>query len=395
MDASTTNWVYPATLKWAREQLGLSLEDVEKLSRQLGRYFAPITKDALDAWERGKLSPDLEHLETLSEIYVRPVGHFFLPEPPQETKSLSFRGLAQDKESRLTPLSKQSLRRFVELAEWTSRIIEEHSIEWEVKIQPTSEPLAVEERVRQEKQRLGYSPEVRRSWADPDEAFVWWRRKVEAQGIFCFQMKLDPGDIRGASIWLETRYPFILVNHQDVEAATGRLFTLLHEYAHLISATSGLVCDFRGIAEPFANQFAAQMLISHDEVRQKLYESGEYRYRARWSDELLDKIREPFFVSRDVIAITLQEMELAPEEFYQAKRAQWDRRRPWGRRGKGKALTKRERRLRELGFSLVRILAQPKMEGKIPFTDLSDVLEMKVEKVQEFLSWARNEMYSR
>lgn len=396
-DVSPTRWVSPTVLKWAREQVGLSYQDVEALSRQLGKYYARIPADLLEAWERGTSEPDLEHLETLSEIYVRPVGHFFLPEPPQETTPLSFRGLVQDKEDRLSPLSKQSLRRFLDLAEWTARIIEEHGIEWEVKIQPTkggvkdfSPLLDVEAWVRRERERLGYSPQARQSWADPDEAFVWWRRRIEAQGIFCFQMKLDPGDIRGASTWLETRYPFILVNHQDAEAATGRLFTLLHEYAHLISATSGLVCDFQGLDEPLANRFAAHMLISHDEVRQRLRESGEYGYRERWPDHLLDEIRKPFFVSRDVIAITLQEMKLAPEWFYQEKRARWDRRRPWGRRGRSRALTKRERKLRELGFSLMQVLSQPEVADKISLTDLSDVLEMKVEKVQGFLSWARS-----
>ena len=400
MGVSATKWVYPATLKWAREQLGFSPDDVENLSKRLGKYYAPIQGALLQEWERGTSEPDLEHLETLSEIYVRPVGHFFLIEPPKESWPLSFRGISRDKEDKLSPQSRQTLRRFLELAEWTALMLEELGIKWDARSKPSRAPLDVEALVRQERDRLGYNSELRKSWAASDEAFLWWRRKVEEQGIFCFQMKLEPGDIRGASTWLENSYPFILVNHQEVEAATGRIFTLLHEYAHLITATDGLVCDFRGTdrnhsPEPFANQFAARMLISYNEVKQRLLEIDEYRYRGQWSDQLLDEIKKPFFVSRDVVAITLQEMELAPEGFYQGKRAQWDMRRPWGRgRGKGKTLTKRERKLRELGFSLSRILSRPDMANAIPATDLCYVLDMKVEKIQDFLSWARNEMSS-
>ncbi len=132
--------------------------------------------------------------------------------------------------------------------------------------------------------------------------------------------------MRGASIWYG-EYPFILVNHQDAEAATGRLFTLLHEFAHLISVQDeGIACDFRGAGrgenpEPFANRFAARLLLLPDELRARVHEVGEAR-REDWPDHLLDRLRKPFMVSRDVVAILLQEMGLAPQDFYERKRAE-------------------------------------------------------------------------
>lgn len=397
MQIAATKWINPSVLKWARERLGLSLEDVERLSEKLGKFYTPIRAEQLRQWERGASAPDLEHLEALSEVYVCPAGYFFLPEPPQESLPLSFRGLSPEKAGKLSPLSQQTLRRFLLLVEWTVSLIEDQRIEWETRIQP-QKPSDVDVLVRQEKRRLGYTPARRASFADADEAFLWWRKKIEGQGVFCFQMKLEPGEIRGASAWLKARYPFILVNHQDVEAATGRIFTLLHEYAHLITAKDGLVCDFRGMdprkgPEPFANRFAARMLLSYDEVKRRLKELGKYHYSETWADQLLDEIREPFFVSRDVVAIALQEMGLAPEDFYQKKREQWDKRKPWGRGGR-RNLTKRERKLREIGFSLARILSLPGREGSVPLTDLSYVLDMKVEKVREFLTWVRDKVGS-
>jgi len=404
METTTTTWINPLVLKWARERIGLSPEDVETQSERMGNYYAPVESNQLKQWESGSGQPDLEHLETLAEVYVCPVGYFFLEEVPHEILPLSFRGLSPEKQGRLKPLSQQTLHRFLELADWTTLLIEEEKLEWSATLQPQTqlkgEIHEVESLVQQERKRLGFSPEVRKKWADPDDAFVWWRKRIEEQGVFCFQMKLEIGDIRGASIWFKSRYPFILVNHQDIESATGRIFTLLHEYAHIISGSEGLVCDFRGLRpaqgpEPFANRFAARMLLSYEELQKKLKEMGRYAFSDTWSDNILDELRRPLSVSRDVVAIALQEMNLAPVDFYNRKRVQWEMRKPFGRGGGGKRPTNNELKLREIGYSLTRILSRPGKEGSLPVDDLSSVLGMKVEKVPEFLSWVRSKVHAK
>jgi Zn-dependent peptidase ImmA (M78 family) len=246
---------------------------------------------------------------------------------------------------------------------------------------------------------LGFSPDARNKWTNPDDAFVWWRKRIEEQGVFCFQMKLEIGDIRGASIWFKSRYPFILVNHQDIESATGRIFTLLHEYAHIIAGGDGLVCDFRGLRtgkspETFANRFAARMLLSYEDLRKRLKEIDRHAFSETWSDNLLDGVRRPFSVSRDVVAIALQEMNLAPADFYNNKRALWEKKRVFGRGGGGGRPTNNELKLGEIGYSLTRILSKPAREGSLPVDDLSSVLGMKVEKVPEFLTWVRQEVHA-
>ncbi len=402
MEINTSTWVNRSVLSWARKRLGFSEKDVEELSKNLGKFYISIEERELKQWEEGTAQPYLEELETLSEIYVCPVGYFFLETLPEEPLGLSFRGLASEKEGKLKPLSQQTLRRFLQLAKWTIHTIEQLGVEWKVSPQPPTTKLLnqsidVETLVQQERERLGFTSEVRRTWTDTNAAFLWWRRKIEAQGIFCFQMKLEFGDIRGASTWLDSRYPFILVNHQDVETATGRMFTLLHEYCHVITAREGIVCDFRGLRpsdepEPLANQFASRMLVSHDEVGRRLREIDEYQHKEIWSDQVLDEIRKPFFVSRDVVAIMLQEMDLAPGDFYQRKRIEWDKRKPWGRGGGGGRPTNKELKLREIGFSLTRLLSERSAKATLPIDDLSYVLDMKVEKVPEFLNWAKYEI---
>jgi Zn-dependent peptidase ImmA (M78 family) len=391
----TELWFNPEVLRWARERLRLTPEDVEREAQKLKRrYYVPVTAEEVRSWEKGQGEPSMGQLETLGEIYICPVGYFFLDSIPQKRLPLSFRGLSEGKETQLSSLTLRTLERFSDLARWTVDLIRGMEEAWVVQIRPGEVEASVryaEEVALEYRQRLGWTEEVRAKLGeDARKAFQWWRRTLENLGIFCFEMPLESRDIRGASLWYEG-YPFILVNHQDTEAASGRLFTLLHEFAHLISARGeGIACDFRGTRrgenpEPFANRFAARMLLTPDELRQRLRDIGEERYREDWPDSLIDKLRAPFMISRDVVAITLQEIELAPSDFYDLKRVKWEARRPWGRGGRRP--TQKERALQELGYSLSRLLARASSKPQFSWIDAASVVAIKTEKMEEFLRW--------
>ena len=279
------HWVKPEVLRTLRERVGLQYDEIEQRARKLKRaHYTAVTRQELERWEQGLESPDLEHLETLSEIYHYPVGYFFLHELPETSLPFGYRGLAAGKEGRLGLLTQQTLRRFLDLSDWMAALLEEHGIAWEVTIRPTKAQ-QLEQLIEQERERLGFSEQVRQGWETAEDALAWWRRQVEAQGVFVFEMKLDPGEVRGASRWVASRFPFILVNHQDAETATGRLFTLLHEYAHLLTIQEGITCDFRGSGEEgqsiesFANRFAARMLLPFEQFRQSLQQAGKLQFK--------------------------------------------------------------------------------------------------------------------
>lgn len=391
----TKKWVNPQVLRWARARMNLTRRQVAEESEKLARrHFAAVSEENLADWEDGTAEPHMEVLETLAEIYVCPVGYFFLESPPVEQLAVSFRGLAKPREQ-LEALTQRTLRRFIELAQWTVETLRRTEQPWQVRIRPmqvsprvaSAEQLAAEYR-----QWFGWTAEQRRQLSGKvSEAFQWWRRAIESYGVFCFEMPLEPKEARGAAMWLEG-YPFMLVNHRDSEAAAGRIFTLLHEFAHLISAKDGVVCDFRGAhqdhnPEPVANRFAARILVTPDELWQRLRSLHKDRYRDDWPDRLLEELRKPFFASRDVVAILLQEMHLAPEDFYDRKRQQWETRKPWGRGGRRPRLN--EQKIQEIGYSLANVLARSKARPAFSWADASAVLRMKVEKADAFLDWVR------
>lgn len=383
-------WANPEILRWARTRMGLSPEQVES--------FTGIAANRVKAWENAAESPTLSELQDLAEIYDCPVGYFFLDSPPQPKQTLDFRGLTHEKISGLSYETHLHLSKFLRLTDYLASLIQGLGLPRKVEVDAVDINEPVELTARRERDKFGFTPELRQQWSSADEAFSFWRRAIESKGVFVIALKLNAGEVRGASRWDAPEVPAILVNRADMEAATGRMFTLLHEWAHLLAKQTGLVCDFRGQekganVERFANQLAAEILAPKKELEAYLKSKKLYQYRDRWGDNLLDSIRRDFKVSRDVIAISLEEMGLAPAGFYYNKRASWDLRKPFyvyptgTRRGK----TKFALRLLEIGYSTANLLSTAYQRGTISKLELADILGMKVEQAERFVSWLQED----
>ncbi|MBI2853028.1 MAG: ImmA/IrrE family metallo-endopeptidase [Chloroflexi bacterium] len=308
------DWANPAMLEWARASMGLNREDVEAL--------AGIAAERIRAWEHAQEAPALSDLQGLAEIYDCPVGFLFLDSPPKERMLLDFRGLTADKIDSMSYETRVHLSEFLRLTDYLASLMEDLSLTHRVDIDAVGVDDPVETVAAREREKFGFTSEIRQRWATANEAFEFWRQAIESRGVFVFSLKLKASEVRGTSRWEAPHVPAILVNRADVELATGRTFTLLHEWAHLLIKRAGWACDFRGqakgaVAERFANQFAAETLVPKIEFEAYLKNRNLNEKRARWGDVLLDGIRREFKVSRDVIAISLEERGFAPRGFYQ------------------------------------------------------------------------------
>src|SRR5438105_641290 len=103
----TYEWTKPNALRQARERLSLTHDAVAVQSRELNTDFERIESNDLAAWERGQEEPSFDDLRTLAEIYVCPVGWFFLEQIPQERVRLDFRGMPAS--THISPETKQTL----------------------------------------------------------------------------------------------------------------------------------------------------------------------------------------------------------------------------------------------------------------------------------------------
>ena len=367
------DWANPVMLKWERDEVNLSVSDVASKLK--------IAETKVAAWESGDERPLLADLRQLARLYLCPVGYFFLRELPT-TATLDYRGLDEDKN--LTYDSHKTLRRFLRYVDIAGDWMDRLGTSKEVSIPelPLRDPA---DAAREAVQLLGITQEVRESWASDNEAFAGWRQAVEQRGVFVFSITLPAGEVRGASTWPEDGVPAILVNHSDTESATGRIFTLLHEFAHLLVRKAGVVCDFRGQPEleAFANRFAARTIVPLVMLRNRLSALGLLQLKAHWTEAELDRIRQPFHASRDVIAISLEELRLAPDGYYRKRRTAWEKRRPFGRGGGGQKRV--VLKYRELGSRMSDLVLAASQSGAVSPLDVDDVLGTPVEKFRDFV----------
>lgn len=315
-------------LEWARKQAAYEPEEVETLLE--------IFPGTVGAWEGGLQYPTIEMLRRLSYFYDVPFSYFFLEVPPDEPPLRDYRGVPEERRAKLSRNTRLALREFRRLGRLARTLQESTGTPIVLKIGKAylnEDPEQVAER---ELKRLGITRSVRRTWLSKEEAYHTWRDAIEALGVFAFSLPMFSLECRGAALIAEKPYT-ILVNQTDAPAA--RSFTLLHEYCHLLLETNRelMVCDqFPGDTESFSNRFAASVLVPEDEFLEILKGKKMDRYQAWWSDGDLSGLADDFGVSRDVIAIRLENLDFAPFGFYRQKRERWDKAfKGWGGFGRG------------------------------------------------------------
>jgi Zn-dependent peptidase ImmA (M78 family) len=384
------DWINAQSLFTCRERMNLSPAEVEDLTG--------ISADQILDWENSIGVPTLKDLELLAKHYRCPVGYFFIDKlPAQYTGTVNFRGLAEHKIDSLSYTSRLKIDEFIVLAETLANIIKELNIPNNPDISEVSLNNNIKEVVEKERKKFGFTNEIREHWTVPNDAFEFWKNAIEARGVYVISLGLIVNEVRGASKWESDSPPVILVNKNDYESATGRTFTLLHEWAHLLLREPGIICDFVGFKEKakiehFANKFAAEMMVSKAELSEYLKTKELYKYKPRWGDSDIDIVKNHFKVSRDVIAISLESLNLAPYGFYKTKRAQWDKRKPYFISPRVSPLlgkTKIRRRYQELGRPYSNLILDAYMNSSISMTNLSKVLGMKVDKFPDFARYVK------
>ena len=114
--------------------------------------------------------------------------------------------------------------------------------------------------------------------------------------MFVFQFKAPGDDVSGFSHF-EEDYPAIALNETD--ALNRRIFTLLHEYTHLLIAQPGLCLPDEGQSEQpapvedFCDRVAAEFLVPRADL--------EVRFPPAPTDEAIEKLAARYRVSRLVV----------------------------------------------------------------------------------------------
>jgi Zn-dependent peptidase ImmA (M78 family)/transcriptional regulator with XRE-family HTH domain len=308
-------------LTWARKTAGFEIAQAAK------KLQVPPTR--LEEWEHGDARPSVAQLRKLARVYKRPLGVFYLPEPPPEVPPLhDFRRLPGEVAGVQSPELRFEIRRARSRRELALDLYKAvggppPAFDLSATLSDDREEVGIAIR-----EALGIRFEEQIQWTGWYDPFNAWRSALETVGVLIFQAtNVAVQEVRGFSI-AESPLPAIVVNVKD--SPRGRTFTMLHELAHLLIREGGLCDTLEEVqrrpeeqrVEVFCNHVAGAALVP----RPFLLAEELVRSRSRnteWPDEDIERLARRYGVSREVLLRRLLTFERITQPFYDRKTRQY------------------------------------------------------------------------
>lgn len=302
----------PPMLVWARQTAGMSTD--------LAAHKAKVKPDQLSSWESGSTRPSLPQLRKLASVYRRPLAAFYLPEPPRrfevmhDFRRLAERNVAPENSPRLT----FEIRKAYDRREWALELmseLDESAPQFEIRATANEDVEQVAARLRH---LIQASVNEQSSWRADIEAFRQWRLLLEKAGILTLQATdLALNEARGFSISMKP-LPVAVANIKD--APRGRIFTLLHETAHIMLNEGG-ICDLHDAdTEAFCNRVAGAALFPRDALMSSSVVRQHRQRDPTWTDFELRELSRQFGGSREAALVRLLSLRLTTQDFYDRMR---------------------------------------------------------------------------
>ena len=388
--------VKPEILIWARESAGYTLDEVAAGS---GLAKAP-------QWESGELKPTINQLRILARKYKRPLAVFYLQEVPTDFQAISdFRRLHGGVLQRMTPQLQLQIRAAQERREIALDLLEEigeEVSELSISANLDEDPEIVGTNVRR---HLRITDAKQRAWRDKREAFNGWRSLIEESGVLVFQMdKVDTNEASGFAI-SETRLPAIAVNRADTPSR--RTFSLMHEFAHLLLAKSGVSEFYIDVTrqpeteqvEVWCNAVAAASLLPREMFLNEDVVRAQEQGNIVWAEQGIDRLARVFSVSKVSIVRRLLTLGLTDRDFYSAKETEYANDYAAHLERKKASYADREfggRNMPNEAFSLlgqnfIRTVLTPYHDDRITFRDVSEYLNLKTKHVPKVIQILHSE----
>ena len=346
-------------LVWARKHRGLSVDEAaEKLS---------VTPEEVLALESGAAKLNLTMFRRYSERFRVPLATLLRQTaPPPPVKPRDFRTT----DGRPAKLGFEALLA-VSYAETVEHQILELVDAHAAPAAPVLPRLSLGEDAavagERERQRLGVSVARQFGWST-DEAFRMWRTLIEGVGAYVLQRKFALDDCKGFTLFRDPNAPIIMLNKSETYEP-AKIFTLVHEYAHLLLRQPG-ISDLNDAnpVEAFCNRFAAGFLIPRGALMELLQ---------NWPDEPVEWARgkvtdwaRKLKVSQQALALRLEELGLAPAGFYGRLIAQQQHVLRTDAEGGNYVLTQ----VSEVGYRFTNAVLDAEDAAKISTVEASDML---------------------
>jgi len=384
--------VKPALLKWARASAGLTHSDAATK--------ANVKLEALLSWEsegEGSDSPTIPQLRKLATAYKRPLAVFYLSEPPTRFMALKdFRRLPGGELPVMPPtvvldsrVAREHRDAALELAKDAGQDISDFVLRASI----SDEPDAVAEKIRKSlKISLPLASENRDSTGH--KALKYWRTAIENKDVLVLQTDRFPADtVSGYAIY-ESKLPIVVVSRKNA-SPRKRLFSLVHEFTHLLLRASGVsdssIDGDIGKApeeqrvEVFCNAVAASALLPKEFfLANHLVATHE---GTQWSDGDLASIGRDYGVSREVVLRRLLTFGRTTKAFYEETRERYKKEWQEGRirerqeRADGIPRNMANEVFSDLGRRIVWLVLDQYYHDNLTLSDVSGLLGLKTKHI--------------
>ena len=256
-----------AVFKRVRENYSWEIYEVAKLLN--------VEASEIESWENGKKKPTNINLQKFATELKKSISIFLRPMPPKENHIPTDYRMLPEADGRLSKETMYSINKTFYLQEVSMKLRERLEITDDLKIRVSTIKDNPEEIANRERDNFGIKNiDQFKEWSGPYDAFRRWRSFLENKGILTFQFDFPLKEARGFSLTNKKPY-VIVVNNKDVKE--GQIFTLLHEYAHILLREEG-ICIPReknknnsgNAVESWCNKFAGALLMPKGVIYQEL-----------------------------------------------------------------------------------------------------------------------------
>lgn len=297
-------------LRWARDRVGL---EVAEAALAIG-----VKPEQLQKWEDGEILPTFKQAQKVAQTLHAPFGYLFLKTAPASAPPLpDLRTVGGVPANQPSVDLLESVRDAIQRQEWFIEYLQEQGAQPLPFVGRFNVNSNVELVARDIRAVLGLDIEQgQRTW---EAYFRDLIEAVEKVGVLVMRSgivgsnthrKLDVGEFRGFAI-SHALAPIIFINSAD--APSARLFTLVHELAHIWIGSSGIsnaAPDNSRREEVVCNAVAGEFLAPSEAFR-RLWAAG--------SPELAERVAElsqRFHVSRLVVMRRALDLGLVAREDY-------------------------------------------------------------------------------
>ena len=381
--------VNPEVLIWARTTADL---DLDAAASRIG-----VKPERLRSYEAGEQDPTINQIRGLAAAYHRPLAAMFLPEPL--TDEVRDRLPDYRRAQVQTEVTPRALQNAIMRARRQQDALREVADELELPTEALTARFSLDlsEDAEQTgsvlRQALSVEALPKSAVARPDDLFRALVRAAESLNVTVIQVqRVNVKSMRGFSLG-EGTCPVVAVNGADWPR--GKVFTLLHELAHIGFHTSGL-CDLEQDEDPDVehkcNQVAAAALMP---ARPLLAALGSRN--APMTTELARMLGNEFGASGEAAVLRLIDLKHARWEDYRRLKPEFDQayldfKTYEKERSAGKdSPIFYQLKARDLGRRFIQQVLSAYGEGALSSRDLVQLLEVSYDKIPRLAATIRED----